>query len=168
MRILRLCVGWIALCHAIGWSAEKFPAIEGKNLAGKTIALPQAAEGHPAVVVMGFTHASQAQTKTWSARLSPEVVTYSLAVLEDVPRLVRGMAVAGIKGGVPQEQRERFLLVFHGEKELKAAVGYDTSNDAYLVLLDADGAIQWRFHGEWSDNSLAALKSHLAGLQKTP
>ena len=106
MRILRLCIGWTALCYAIGWSAEKFPAIEGQNLVGKKIAFPQAAEGHPTVVVVGFTHASQAQTKTWSAHLSPEVATYSLAVLEDVPRVVRGMAVAGIKNGVPQEQRE--------------------------------------------------------------
>jgi hypothetical protein len=168
MRILRLGIGWIALCHTVGWSAADFPSIEGQNLVGKKIAFPQVAEGHPTVIVIGFTHASQSQTKSWSARLTPEIATYSLAVLEDVPRLVRGMAVAGIKGGVPQEQRERFLLVFRGEKELKQAVGYDSSKDAYLVLLDAEGAIRWRFHGELNDNSLADLKSHLAGLQKTP
>lgn len=155
-------------CCAVGWSAADFPSIEGQNLVGKKIAFPQVAQGHPTVVVIGFTHASQAQTKTWSARLTPEVATYSLAVLEDVPRLVRGMAVAGIKGGVPQEQRERFLLVFRSEKELKEAVGYYNPNDAYLVLLDTDGAIRWRFHGEFNDNSLADLKSHLAGIQKKP
>ena len=89
-------------------------------------------------------------------------------MLQDVPRLVRGMAVAGIKSGVPQEQRERFLLVFSGEKELKEAVGFDRPNDAYLILIDADGAIRWRFHGELNDSSPAELKTHLADLQKVP
>ena len=101
MRILRLCIGWIALCYVIGWSAEKFPAIEGENLVGKKVAFPQVAEGHPTVVVIGFTHGSQSQTKAWSAQLHPEIASYSLAVLQDVPRLVRGMAVAGIKSDVP-------------------------------------------------------------------
>jgi hypothetical protein len=168
MHVLRLVIAWIALCNATGWCAEQFPAIEGENLLGRKIALPQAGAGYPRVVVIGFTHASQSQTKTWSARLHPEVATYSLAVLQDVPRLVRGMAVAGIKSGVPQEQRERFLLVFSGEKELKEAVGFDRPNDAYLILMDADGAIRWRFHGELNDSSLAELKTHVADLQKAP
>ena len=168
MHVLRLCIAWMTLCTASGRCAGQFPMIEGENLLGKKIELPQAGEGHPSVIIIGFTHASQSQTKPWSARLYPGVTTYSLAVLQDVPRLVRGMAVGGIKSGVPQEQRERFLLVFRGEKELKEAAGFDSPNDAYLILLDADGTIRWRFHGALNDASLAELKSHLADLQKKP
>jgi hypothetical protein len=61
------------------------------------MALPDAAAGHPAVVVIGFTHSSQNQTKAWAARLQHEFPTYSIAVLENAPRLVRGMAVHGMK-----------------------------------------------------------------------
>lgn len=168
MHVLRVGIASIAFCIASGWCAGQFPAIEGENLLGKKIALPQAGAGHPAVIVIGFTHASQSQTKAWSAQLHREVATYSLAVLEDVPRLVRGMAVGGIKSGVPQEQRERFLLVFRGEKELKEAVGFDRPNDAYIVLLDAAGVIRWRFHGALNDASLADLKSQLADLARNP
>jgi hypothetical protein len=168
MYVLRLCIASITLCTASGWCAGQFPTIEGENLLGKKIELPQAGGGRASVIIIGFTHASQSQTKPWSGKLHPEVPTYSLAVLQDVPRLVRGMAVGGIKSGVPQEQRDRFLLVFRGEKELKEAAGFDSPNDAYVILLDADGAIRWRFHGAMNDASLAELKSHLADLQKKP
>ena len=54
------------------------------------------------------------------------------------------------------------------KRNWKEAVGYDSPNDAYLVLLDADGAIRWRFHGALNDASLAGLKSQLADLPKKP
>lgn len=37
---------------------------------------------------------------------------YSIAVIQDWPRLVRGRAIGGIKSGVPQNQRDRFLVGF--------------------------------------------------------
>ena len=119
--------------------------------------------GRPAVFVLGFTHASQSQTKAWSARLAPTIPTYSVAVLQDVPRLVRGMAVAGIKSGVPQSERDRFILVFKGEKELKDASGFSPNqpNDAYILLADSAGAIQWQFHGPVTDAAIAELRSKL-------
>ncbi len=96
-------------------AADRFPAIQAENLDGQRTAFPAAAAGRPAIVVMGFTHTSQNQTKLWSVRLNHDPakpVVYSIAALEDVPRLVRGMAVHGIKGGVPKEQRDHFLLVY--------------------------------------------------------
>lgn len=82
---------------------EEFPRIERENLLGQKAALPDAAAGHPVVVAIGFTHSSQNQTKAWAARLQHEFPTYSIAVLEDAPRLVRGVAVHGLKGQVPEE-----------------------------------------------------------------
>lgn len=145
----------------------QFPSLDGENLLGNKVALPRIAEGRPAVFVIGFTHASQSQTKAWSARLSPTTPTYSVAVLQDVPRLVRGMAVSGIKSGVPQSQRDHFILVFKGEKELKEASGFNPSqpNDAYILLVDSAGAIQWQFHGALTDSAEAELRSKLAALQ---
>jgi len=138
---------------------EQFPRVEGENLLGQKTALPDAAAGRPAVVVIGFTHSSQGQTKAWAARLQGGLSTYSVAVLEDAPRLVRGMAVHGMKGGVPEEQRDHFVVIYHNEKELKQAAGFDHPDDAYVLLLDKEGAIQWRFHGAVSDAAVEELKS---------
>jgi len=144
---------------AVFLHAEQFPKVEGENLLGQKIALPDAAAGHPAVVVIGFTHSSQNQTKAWTARLQDELPTYSIAVLEDAPRMVRGMAVHGMKAGIPEDQRDRFVVIYHNEKELKQAAGFDRPDDAYVLFLDKDGGIQRCFHGAVTDAALEELKS---------
>src|SRR6185312_14216305 len=106
---------------------------DAENLLGAKISLPQASSGHVAVVIIGFTHASNSQVREWSTPLQHELPTYPIAVLEDAPRLVRGMATAGIKSGVPRDQRDHFLIVTKGEKALKEAVGFERPDDAYVV-----------------------------------
>jgi hypothetical protein len=75
------------------------------------------------------------------------------------------MAIAGIKSGVAQDQRARFLVLTHHEKELKDAAAFTTPDDAYLLLMDRDGAIRWRFHGALTDTARAELKSQVALLE---
>ena len=76
--------------------------------------------------------------------------------MEEVPRLVRGgMATHGIKGSVPKEQYDHFLLVYNGEKELKQAAGFDQPDDAYLLAIDSAGAIEVALlHGAVTDAAL--------------
>jgi hypothetical protein len=159
----------LVLIGAACFGAEPFPRIEGESLAGKSIVLPEAAAGRTAVLVLGFTHASQTQTKAWAERLHREfndpatVAVYSIAVLEDVPRLVRGMAVHGIRSGVPQDQRETFLLVYHNEKVLKQAAGFDQPDDAYVLALNRRGDVLWRFHGAVTDRAVETLTAQVRG-----
>ena len=158
-------IALVLLFSALGWCAEPFPAIQCEDLRNEKITIPDASKGHPAVFVIGFTHASQTQTKAWTDKLEPEMHPYSVAVLQDAPRFVRGMAVHGIKSGVHQEARDRFLLVFHGEEELKQAAGFDRPDDAYVVLVDREGLIRWRFHGPFEEAAFAELKRQLADLR---
>jgi hypothetical protein len=158
--LMRTCVLMMLLAGSfVSLDGERFPRIEGENLLGQNVALPDATVGHPTVMVIGFTHASQNQTKAWTARLPDELPTYTIAVLEDAPRLVRGTAVHGMKGGVPENQRDHFVIIYHNEKELKQAAGFDAPDDAYVMLLDKDGAIRRRFHGPVTDAALEQLGS---------
>ncbi len=75
-------------------------------------------------------------------------------VLEDAPRLVRGMITHSIKGSTPKEDYEHVVLVFHGEKQLKEAAGFERADDAYLLMVDSAGAIQWRYHGPVTDQAV--------------
>jgi len=159
-----LLIFFVTLAASPAWCADVFPHTEAENVSGKKVALPDDAKGHATVLVLGFTHTSQNQTKVWAAQLQPSVEMYSIAVLEDVPRLVRGMAVGGIKSSVPQNQRDHYLLVFHGEKELKSAAGFEKPDDAYVVLLDRDGGISWRFHGPFSESVCDDVKSRMSAL----
>ena len=155
----------LLLFSVLGWCAGAFPSVECENLRNEKVTIPEASKGHSAVFVIGFTHASQTQTKVWAAKLEPETHPYSVAVLEDAPRLVRGMAIHGMKTGVAPELRGRFLVVFHGEQELKQAVGFDRPDDAYVVVVDRDGLIHWSFHGPFAETAFAELNRQLAELR---
>lgn len=138
------------------------PPLEGETLTGKKASLPAAANGRAALLILGFTHASQHQTKAWADRVQKEFPTFSVAVLEEAPRLVRGMITHGIRSGVPKDQQDRFLLVYHGEKELKQAAGFDRPDDAYLLIIGPDGRIRWRYHGPVTDAAVEQIKSKFA------
>ncbi len=83
--------------------------------------------------------------------------TWSVSTLEEVPRLMRGMVTHAIKGRVPKEQYDRFPRGDHHEKELKEAAGFDRPDDAYLMVVEPGGTIQWRFHGPVSDAAVERL-----------
>jgi hypothetical protein len=156
-----LTVAVLCLAHP-SYGQQGFPRVQGETLAGKKVALPEAFGGQ-AVVIMGFTHGSQKQTKEWSQRLKGQGTAWSIAVLQDVPRLVRGMVVHGIKSGTPKEEYDRFLLVYSGEKELKDAAGFETPDDAYVMVVDGTGAIRWRFHGPATDAAVREVQGVLNG-----
>ena len=115
------------------------------------------------ILCIGFSHASQSQLKPWAERATDEfrqkgqVAVYSIAVLEDAPRLIRGMAVHGMKSGVPTQQHDRFVVVYQGESELKRVSGFVRPEEAYIVLLDPKGKILWLSHGPVTDAALKDL-----------
>ena len=151
-------------------SAAQVPRFEGETLSGKQVVMPQAQRGRFALLIIGFTQASGRQSADWAKLTSPLEEAglcdvWSVAVLEDVPRLLRGVVARGIRSGVPKNRQDRFLLVYRGA-ELKQAVGsgpdqFQAGDDAWLLLIDMTGSIQWRRHGPVSDAGLRELRNQL-------
>lgn len=143
--------------------AEQMPQISGGTLARHSIEFPSATAGSVTIVFIGFSHASQSQLKAWTDRATnefhnnPHVAIYSIAVLEDAPRFVRGMAVHGIRSGTPVAQQDHFVVVYHGESELKRVAGFQRSEDAYVLILAPKGEIKWVTHGPVTDAALREL-----------
>ena len=65
----------------------------------------------------------------------------------------------GMKGGVPEDRRDHFVVIYRNEKERKEAAGFDRPDDAYVLPLDKNGGIQWRFYGAVTDAAFEELKS---------
>jgi hypothetical protein len=152
-------------------TAERpMPKVEGESLAGHHIVLPDAASGKVTVLIFGFTKASKVPTTAWAKKISadfrsqPDFVLYQLPVLEDVPRLVRGMVISSIRKGVPEEIRDHFVPILNGEAELKKLVSYKEEDDAYLVLLSRERRIIAQTHGTVTDATYALLKTQLESL----
>jgi hypothetical protein len=152
----------LAICAGVLHAQQPLPAIEGETLSGKKVSLPDATGGRSALLIIGFTHGSQTQTKAWSLRVRDRFPAWSIAVLEDVPRLIRGMVSHSMKSDVPKEQHDRFVLVYHGEKQLKQAAGFDRPDDAYLLVIDPAGDIRLSLHGPVTDAAVEQIASQFA------
>lgn len=155
MRAAILALLIAPLTQAFGQNRQPLPRIEGQSFAGQQVVLPDAASGKIALLIFGFSKGSKIQTGDWAKKISadfgtrPGFALYQLPVLEDVPRLFRGMVISGIKKGVPENQRDHFIPILLGEADLKQELHFSESrsDDAYVVLLDRNGMVVTEFHG---------------------
>lgn len=169
----------VAFLAALGFAlamplcSEQMPRITGETLSGKQVSLPSASSGSVAIICIGFSHASQSQLKPWAERATKafhqngRVLVYFIAVLEDAPRLIRGMAVHGMRSRVPAQQQNHFVVVYQGESELKRVAGFQRPEEAYILLLDRRGEIQWVRQGPVTDAALQELTDRVHSIQRS-
>ncbi len=155
----------LLLAAACAAAAQQFPSVEAQTLTDKKLTVPSAFSGKPTLLILGFSQASQKASEAWGRELlqdfGKDFRFYSAAVLEEAPRLIRPMIMGGMKRSIPKEGHDRFFIFVKGESQLKQAVGFDpkSPDDAYLVIVDANGALKWRFHGKPGAAQVAEIKA---------
>lgn len=146
-------------------SGFQMPTIAGKTLTGKSLELPAAALGKPAVVVFSFSRTAGKDARLWNEHLGkgfPESVTvYDVMELQAVPRLFRGMALAGIRGTMPISMQEHSIVLYEDEKLWKVRLAVSDDSRAYIVLLGAEGHIRWRNSERYSDSEYTKLQNEI-------
>jgi hypothetical protein len=151
-------------------AGQAMPRIEGESFAGRKVVLPDAASGKVAALILGFSKGSKGPTSAWGEKAGSEFGShpgfelYQLPVLEDVPRLFRGMVISGIKKGVKENARDHFVPIVQGEASLKKLVGYKEADDAYIIILDRSGQIFGQMHGEFSETLYAQFSAQVQKL----
>src|SRR5437868_3220604 len=137
-----------------GISAQVIPHTQGDTLSGNKIVLPDAFAGHPAVITIGFSRAGGDSTGRWGKELRKDVAGnadlrfYSIAVLEDAPKMVRGMIRHGMRGNIPKAEQDSFVLLYQDEVTWKKLADFSDPGDAYIILVDSAANIRWRTHGK--------------------
>ena len=134
---------------------EPLPA---KTLTGTEVALlPRTFAS--AYLVVGFSRASNEQTRAWGKRLeaSGEAPVYRVVVLAGAPGFVRRMVARGIRGSVPEATHESFYLVDEKADAWRELVDFDDEGAAYVLRLNGDGGVCARHQGEVTDAALAKL-----------
>jgi len=143
------------------------PGLSGQSLSGKPVTLPPGDAGF--VLVFSFSHASAGDSRQWiehsTAAGNPDV--YQAIELQSAPRLVRGMAVAGIKSATPASQRDHTILLYKDEATWKARLGVTSDKYAYVLCIDKAGRIRWEGSGPFSESSFAGLKQSIAAMTAT-
>jgi hypothetical protein len=173
MRCIRLgtfpvvaafCVAGVGLLAA---DEVLMPRTRAESLSGHEVTLPSATTGHRAVIVIGFSHGSQKAMEHWDKEIGAQVSAkssvplYNVAVIQDAPKFMRGMITHGIKAMIPSAGHDHFLTVVQGQEELKKAVDFSNSDEAYIVVLDAAGRIVFHTHGEPSERAKKAIVDQL-------
>ena len=146
-------------------AGDLFPHISGKTLSGRSLELPAAATGKPAVVLFSFSRAAGKDAHLWNQYLAKEfssaVPVCEVVVLESVPKLFRGMAVSGIKSSMPLSRQDRTIVLYQDEKLWKLRLAVSDNNRSYVVLLGPDGRIRWSNSAAYSDSEYARLKNEI-------
>ena len=156
---------------ALSLRAQSIPHTEAETLAGKKIVLPDVFGGHPAILVIGFSRSGGDSAGRWSKQLRQDLAQdknvriFSVAELQDAPKLARGLIRHGMRGGIPQNEHDSFVLLYQDEDVWKKLAEFSDTNNAYILLVDSGGNISWRTQGKNPDaQALGTLKKELATL----
>ena len=146
------------------------PAFEATTLAGEAVALPGEASLHGAVLVVGFSKEAATLTVEWmdgclAATRQPgreKVACYDVRMLEEVPRLFRGMMEKGMKKGYPLDRQKRTLLVYTGNEAWRGRLGARDPDSAYVLGCDGTGRVRLMATGAYVESELRAILDAVA------
>ncbi len=122
-----------------------------------------------APLIVGFTRASNDETRPWRERFDAEdgaPPVYVALVLASAPRWVRRMAVRRIRSTMPEDRHDSVLIVTEGEDAWRALVGFEATaeDSAYVVRLDATGQTCFRHVGAIMDAAFEASRKADCGV----
>jgi hypothetical protein len=149
---------------------EPLPALEGEFLSGRTAALPQAASGRVALLLLGFTYESRFAVEAWAGRFrrdfggDPRVTFYEIPMIGGIARLGKWFIDGGMRRGTPKEDYESVITVYGGTDAWKRRVGFGDPNAAYLILVGQDGKVVRQVSGGLGEEPYQALRSEVSRL----
>lgn len=150
---------------------DVFPQFSGTTLPGKSVTLPTTGMDKAAVLVFSFSRKAAHDARLWNEYLSkdfPNVIPiYGIVELESVPKLFRGMAVAGIKSSMPLSAQDRTIILYREEKLWKQRLAVSDDSRAYVVLMGPRGNIRCMNSGKLTDAEYTNLKNHISGLLRS-
>lgn len=156
-------------------SGATFPSLQGQTLDDHDIVLPDIVHGRVCLVIMTFSKEAGERSRQWQDRFvkdhpaqagAAELVTsYSIAMISDAPRFVRGMIRSAMRHGTPQPLHARTATVATDSSPWKRRLNASNDKDVYLLLLNKQGHIAWMHHGDFDPikySELNALAERLA------
>ena len=148
------------------------PSVSADTLAGEHVHLPADLRGKDGILVLGFGKDARTEVRDWGKRLavdyftSPTVLYYEMPVVAGVPRLLRGMVMKQIASEVSDRGKHHFVPITDNEPRWRTLAHVTDPNQAYILLVDAAGNVQWTTAGPLTDSAYQAVRDHLPASQK--
>ena len=142
--------------------------LSATTLSGVEVSVPDPERA--AVLVVGFGRSAGRQVRLWRRHIdgidsAPSVA--SVLVIDDMPRLVRGVVTRTLRGEVSRERQDSIYLVTEdGDawRNLAQVDDTDGPDDAYVLRLDGKGQVCFRHVGAVTNAAASALLAADCGL----
>ncbi len=163
MRAFRSTTVGAVFLFALGAAPALADGLPARTLTDTDIVVPDDLPPG-ALLIVGFSRGSNAQTEPWRKRADADAeiapLAYSVLVLEGAPRWVRGLIVRGVRRAVPEAQHESVLIVTKDGDAWRAWVGFEEASQdaAYILRLDDGGGTCFRHVGAVSEDALLASR----------
>ena len=148
---------------------DEFPPVTGEALSGRTIDIPSREPGKGTIVLFSFSKTGGDDARVWTERLDRDADSARrldivvVLELQDVPRLLRGAVLFGIKRSVPPSVGSRMLTLDRDDALWRHRLSVTTTDHSYVVLLAPDGRIRWMSTHAYDDDEYAAMLVALHG-----
>jgi len=154
---------WFVAALALLSVGDPLPVLKGEFLTGAGASLPEAARGRAALVAFGFTYDSRFAVEAWVKRYRKEfpdktkTTFYEVPMIGGMARLGKWFIDSGMRRGTPKDDHENVITVYGGVDPWKQRLAFEKPNDAYLVLLDAQGTVRWLHRGPFDETVFSEL-----------
>jgi hypothetical protein len=151
-------------------NGQRLPPLSGRFLTGREAVLPQAAGGRIALLLLGFTYESRFAVEAWAERFRAQfesdqrVTFYEAPMIGGLARLAGWFIDRGMRRGTARRDYEHVITVYRETELWKQRVHHADPNAAYLILLDVEGRVAWRYAGGFDDRTYRALSSRVSDL----
>lgn len=155
---------------------DPLPPVRGSFLTGRDVALPAAASGKTALLLLGFTYESRHAVEPWgewfrkSMRDRRDVTFFEIPMIGGLAKVGRWFIDRGMRKGTPEDLHENVITVYSRTGDWKRRLGVTPGNedDAFLIVLDGQGIVRWMHHGPFDGEAAKALEGALASLTAPP
>ena len=147
-----------------------FPVVRGESLEGRTIELPAAVSGSPAILMVGYLQDTQFDLDRWTLGFGQAETTIRVV---EVPAIVgwfpstflRGTIDGGMRAGIPSEDWGAVVTLYGDDaKRVQALTGNENARNGRILLLDDRGEIRWFWDQGYSSKRLLQLLEVARGL----
>lgn len=151
---------------------DTLPALRGKLLSGRKIALPDSSLGSVALLMLGFTYDSRRDVEAWAERFRRDFAADTAVTFFEVPviggagRLVRPFIDRGMRRGTPRDLHDHVITVYRNAGDWKRRVGFSEPDVAYLLLLDRAGRLIFNARGPFGEDAYRALAGQVRELRR--
>jgi hypothetical protein len=138
-------------------------------LSRERIRFPEHFAGKPAALLVAYRRDAQEDVDRWLKVLTsdwPQIACYEVPTIAGaIWRPLAGWIDSGMRGGVPESKWSSVVTLYGGNAtRLRDFLGDYGSPSAYVVALDANGAVVWSNAEGYSDERARELSDELLRL----